>query len=51
MGECSLLDPDLIDKTLKKVHIIRNSLQTAYSRQKDHKRSDIEFEEGDKVRL
>ena len=36
------------------VHIIRNRLQTAYSRQKsyaDQRRRDLEFEEGDKVYL
>ena len=52
MGEPSLLSPELIYKTLEKVHIIRNRLQTAYSRQKsyvDHRRRDLEFEEGDKV--
>ena len=32
VGEPSLLGPDLIFKTLEKVHIIRNRLQTAYSR-------------------
>ena len=32
VGELSLLGPDLIYKTLIKVHIIRNQLQTAYSR-------------------
>ena len=41
-------------KTLEKVHIIRNRLKTAYSRQKSyayHNRRDLEFEEGDKVYL
>ena len=54
MGEPSLLGPDLIYKTLEKVHIIRNRLQTDYSSQKsyaDHRRRDLEFEEGDKVYL
>ena len=48
MGESSLLGPDLIYKTLEKVHIIRNLLQTACSRQKsyvDHWRRDLEFDE------
>ena len=52
VGESSLLGPNLIYKTLEKVHIIRNRMQTAYSRQKsyaDHKRRKLEFEEGDKV--
>ena len=31
VGKTSLLGPDLIYKTLEKVHIIRNRLQTAYS--------------------
>ena len=30
VGESSLLGPDLIYKTLEKVHIIRNHLKTAY---------------------
>ena len=54
MGESSLLGPNLIYKTLEKVHIIRNRMQTAYSRQKsyaDHKRRDLEFEERDKIYL
>ena len=54
VGEISLLCPILVYKTLEKVHIIRNNLQTAYSRQKsyvDHRRRDLEFEEGDKVHL
>ena len=36
VGEPSLLGPELIYKTLEKVHIIRNRLQTAYSRQKSY---------------
>ena len=54
VGEPSLLGLDLMYKTFEKVHIIRNRLQTAYSRQKsyaDHRRRDLEFEEGDKVYL
>ena len=49
VGEPSLLCPNLIYKTLKKVHIISIHLQTAYSRQKsyaNHRRKDLEFEEG-----
>ena len=34
VGEPSLLGPDFIYKTLEKVHIIRNLLQTSYSPQK-----------------
>ena len=52
VGEPSLLGPDLIYKTLEKFHIIRNWLETAYSRQKsyaDHRRRDLEFEEGNQV--
>ena len=52
VGDSSLLGPDLIYKTLEKIHIIENQLQTAYSQQKsyaDHRRRDLEFEEGDKV--
>ena len=54
VGEPSLLSPELIYKTLENVHIIRNRLQMAYSRQNsyaDHRRWDLEFEEGDKVYL
>ena len=54
VGETLLLSLDLIYKTLEKVHIIRNRLQAANSRQKsydDHKRRDLEFEEDDKVYL
>ena len=54
VGESSLLGPDFIYKTLEKVHIIRNRFPMAYSRQKsyvDHRRRDLEFEEGDKVYL
>ena len=54
MCETSLLGPKLIYKTLEKVHIIWNKLQTAYRLYKsyaDHSRRDLEFEEGDKVYL
>ena len=54
VGECSLLGPNLIYKTLEKVHIIINRLKKAYSWQKsyaDHRRRELEFEEGDKVYL
>ena len=54
VGEPSLLGPELNYKTLEKIHIIRNRLQTAYSRQKtyaDNSRMDLEFEEGDNVNL
>ena len=54
MGEPSLLGPYLIYKTLENVHIIRNRLEMAYSRQKtyvDNRRKDMEFLEGDKVYL
>ena len=46
VGEHSLICPDLIDRTLKKVHIISNQLKMAYSRQKsyvDHRKRDLEF--------
>ena len=52
LGESSLLGPDLIYKTLEKIHIIENRLQTAYSRQKsyaDHRRKELEFEEADEM--
>ena len=52
MGESSLPGPDLIYKTMEKVHIIRNLLQTTYRWKKSyayHRRRELEFEEGDKV--
>ena len=54
VGEPSLLGLDFDYKILEKVHIIRNRLQMAYHRQKsydNHRRRDLEFEEGDKVYL
>ena len=54
VGEPLLLGPDLVYKTLEKIYIIRNRLKMAYSQQKsyaDHRRRDLEFEEGDKVYL
>ena len=54
MGQPSLLGSDLVYKTLEKVHIIRNQLQMAYRWKKsyrDHRRRDLEFEEGYKVYL
>ena len=54
MGKCSLLSPYFIYKTLEKVHIIRNRVETDYSRQKsyaDHTRKNLEFQEGDNVYL
>ena len=53
VGETSMLGPDLIYKTLEKVHVIRNRLRMAYSRQKSYannRRMDLEFEKGDKVK-
>ena len=46
VGEPSLLGPELIYKTLEKVHIIRNWLRTTYSWPKsyaDHRRRNLEF--------
>ena len=54
VGESSIRYPNFIYKTLKKVHIINNRLQTTYSQQKsyaDNRRMDLQFEEGDKVCL
>ena len=47
VGDSSLLGPNLIYKTLEKVHIIRNILKTAYRWQKfyaKHRRKELEFE-------
>ena len=54
VGESSLCSPNLIYKTLEKVNNIRNRLQTPYSQQKsyvDHRRRELDFEEGDKLYL
>ena len=54
MGEPFLIGPNLVYNTLEKVHILRNRLKIAYSRKKsdvDHRRRDLDFEEGDKVYL
>ena len=52
--ESSILCPNLIYKTLEKIHIIRNQLKKAYGRQKTYaynRRRDLEFKEGDNVYL
>ena len=54
VGEPSLLGTDLIYKSLEKDHIIKNHLQTTYSRQKsyvDHRGRDLDFEQGYKMNL
>ena len=54
LASLPFLVTNLIYKTLEKGPIIRNRLQTTYNRQKsyaDHRRRDIEFEEGDKMYL
>ena len=54
VSKSSLLVNDLIYKTLEKVYIIKNHLQTASSRQRsyaDHRRRELEFEEGVKMYL
>ena len=54
VGEYSLLGLYLIYKTLEKVHIIKNCLKIAYSRRKsyaDHRRRELQFEEGNRVYL
>ena len=54
VGESSLFCLDLIYKTLEKVHIIWNHLKIAYSWQKsyaNHRKRELEYEEGDKVYL
>ena len=52
VGEFAILSLNFIYKTLEKVYITRNRLQTAYTWQNsyaNHRRRDLEFEEGDKV--
>ena len=54
VGESLVLGPDLIYKTLGRVHIIGNQFQTTYNCQKsyaDHKRRDLEFEKRHKLYL
>ena len=54
VGEPLLLGRDLIYKTSENVPIIRNRFQTSYSQQKsyvNHRRRDLEFEEGDNEHL
>ena len=54
VGESSLLGPNMTCKTLDKLRIIKNHLQTTNSRQNsyvDQRRRDLEFEEGDNVYL
>lgn len=53
-GEQKLLGPDLVQCAVDKVKLIRERLQTAQSRQKsyaDHRRKELEFQEGDLVFL
>ena len=54
VAEPLLFGPNLVFKTMEKLHIIRNRFQTAYSRQKsfaDHSTRELKFEEGDNVYL
>ncbi|GKU89641.1 hypothetical protein SLEP1_g3755 [Rubroshorea leprosula] len=54
VGERSLLGPELIQQATKKVHLIREHLRVAQSRQKsyaDNRRRDLEFAVGEKVFL
>ena len=53
-GETKLLGPDLIQDAIEKVKMIRDRMQTAQSRHKsyaDHRRRNLEFQEGDYVFL
>ena len=54
VGESSLLGPDLVQETTRNVHIIKQRLETAKSRQKsvaDTRRRPLEFKEGEFVFL
>ena len=54
IGEKKLLGPELVQKTIDKIQIIRERLQTAQSRQKsyaDNRRRNLEFSIGDHVFL
>ncbi|GKV13749.1 hypothetical protein SLEP1_g24732 [Rubroshorea leprosula] len=54
VGERNLLGPELIQQATEKVHLIREHLRVAQSRQKsyaDNRRRDLEFAVGEKVFL
>ncbi|GKV48698.1 hypothetical protein SLEP1_g55501 [Rubroshorea leprosula] len=54
VGERSLLGPELVQQATEKVHLIREHLRVAQSRQKsyaDNRRRDLEFAVGEKVFL
>ncbi|XP_077251826.1 uncharacterized protein LOC143891059 [Tasmannia lanceolata] len=52
VGERKLLGPDLVKQAVDKIHLIREHLRTAQSRQKsyaDVRQRELEFQIGDKV--
>ena len=54
IGEAKLLGPDLVQDSLEKVHIIKERLLAAQSRQKayvDNRRRELEFSVGDRAFL
>jgi len=53
-GERQVFGPEILDEAERQVHIIRDNLRTAQSRQKsyaDHRRRELTFEVGDHVYL
>ena len=54
VGERQLLGPELVQQTVEKIHVIRDRMKAAQSRQKsyaDKGRRNVEFKEGEKVYL
>jgi hypothetical protein len=54
MGERRVFGPDILDEAEKQVHMVRENLRVAQSRQKsyvDHRRRELSFEVGDFVYL
>ena len=53
-GECSLFGPDIIQHAEEQVHVIRENLKTAQSRQKsqyDRHNKDMVYQPGEKAYL
>jgi hypothetical protein len=54
MGERRVFEPDILEEAVKQVHMVRENLRVAQSRQKsyvDHRRRELSFEVGDFVYL
>jgi hypothetical protein len=54
VGERKVFEPDILQEAEKQVHMVRENLRVAQSRQKsyvDHRRRELSFEVGDFVYL